>query len=812
MADGYNRAPDRSLDPARLRTRCAPESLGFSTTDELPEVPGGLGQERAEEALRFGLAMHHPGYHVFVLGGAGTGRHATALRLLREEAAKRATPPDLCYLHDFDKPLSPRLLSLPAGRGGALRGDMQTFIRELRPAIDAALSSETHAKRVEALQEAHEKREEASLREIGHACAADGLTLLRTPQGFVFAPTRNGETLSAEEFEALPEDDRKACEALVDTWSDRLTDLLNQLPDWRKALHEAIARAERDALAPTVTHLMRGVRERFADLPEVGEFLDAICRDLLDSGTIWRGTGEEGEEEDEEDGSRFQRYQVNLLVDHAATEGAPVISEDNPGFGSLVGRIEHVAQMGMAVTNFTLIRAGALHRASGGYLVLDVERLLGHPYAWEALKRVLRSGEIRIEPPSEAQGWSSTLTLDPAPVPCDVKVVLVGEREMFYLLNEMDPDFPELFKVAADFDEDIPRTAANELHFAGLLAKLARLSELRPFDRAAVARLIEQGSRLAEDGGRLSLRTRQLADVMREADLLARQDGQPRVGRAQIDRAIAARIRRFGRYAEQVRESMLDGTTLIATEGLQAGQINGLVVVELGGERFGHPMRITATVRLGEGDVVDIERETELGGAIHSKGVLILSAFLASRYARHQPLSLSASLVFEQSYSPVEGDSASLAELCALLSALADVPIRQSLAITGSINQFGGVQAIGGVNEKIEGFFDLCVARGLTGEQGVVIPTACIRHLMLREDVVEAVTAGRFAVYAVATVDEAMEVLTGMPAGVADSKGIMPRNTLNHRVATALTDMTAARHAWNEGNVRPRKRGRRHEH
>ncbi|HNQ76519.1 MAG TPA: AAA family ATPase, partial [Pseudothauera hydrothermalis] len=541
--------------------------MGFSTTDELPEVPGGLGQARAEEALRFGLAMHHPGYHVFVLGGPGTGRHATALRLLREEAAKRATPPDVCYLHDFDKPLSPRLLTVPAGRGSTLRAAMQTFIRELRPAIDAALGSETHAKRVEALQEAHEKREEAALREIGHACAADGLALLRTPQGFVFAPTRNGEPLSAEAFEALPEDDRKACEALVDTWSDRLTDLLNQLPGWRKALHEAIARAERDALAPAVAHLMRGVRERFADLPEVGAFLDGICRDLLDSGTIWRGTGEDGEEDDEEDGSRFQRYQVNLLVDHTDTAGAPVIIEDNPALGNLVGRIEHVAQMGMAVTNFTLIRAGALHRANGGYLLLDAERLLSHPFAWEALKRVLRSGEIRIEPPSEAQEWRSTLTLDPAPVPCNVKVVLVGERDTFYLLNEIDPDFPELFKVAADFDEDMPRNAANEKHFAALLAKLARQSGLHPFDSAAVARLIEHSARLAEDGGRLSLRTRLLADLMREADLFARQQAQSRVGRAHIDRAVAARIRRFGRYAEQVREAMLDGTLdVIATD------------------------------------------------------------------------------------------------------------------------------------------------------------------------------------------------------------------------------------------------------
>ncbi|THF67465.1 ATP-dependent protease [Pseudothauera nasutitermitis] len=808
MADGI----DRALEPARLRACCDPEQFPFATTAELEDVPGGLGQERAEEALRFGLEMRHSGYHVFVLGGSGTGRRAIALRLLREAAGARPTPPDLCYLHDFDKPLKPRLLTLPAGRGSALRADMQTLIRDLRPAIEAALDSDTHAKRVEALREAHENREEAALRELGHACAADGLVLLRTAQGFVFAPSRNGETLSAEEFEVLPDDDRKACEVLVDTWSDRLGDLLMQLPDWRKTLQEAVAQAERDVLEPTVTHLMRGLCERFADLPEVGTFLDAVRHDLLDRGTLWRGLSEESEDEEDEDGSRFQRYQVNLLVDHAETRGAPVVEEDNPGFGNLIGRIEQVSQMGVAMTNFTLIRAGALHRASGGYLVLDAERLFSHPFAWEALKRVLRSGEIRIEPPSEAQGWNPTLTLDPAPIPCDLKVVLIGDRELFYLLNEHDSDFPDLFKVAADFDDDLLRNPRNELHYAGLLAKLARLSALRDLERAAVARLIEHGARLAEDGGRLSLRTRQLADVMREADLLAAQAGRDRIGRADIDAAVAARARRFGRYAEKVRESMLDGTTLIATDGAKAGQINGLVVIELGGERFGHPMRITATVRLGDGDVLDIERETELGGAIHSKGVLILTAFLASRYARHQPLSLSASLVFEQSYAPVEGDSASLAELCALLSALADVPIRQSLAITGSVNQFGGVQAIGGVNEKIEGFFDLCAARGLTGEQGVVIPTACVRHLMLRDDVVDAVAAGRFAVHAVDSVDQAMEVLTGLPAGVADAKGILPRDTLNWRVAAALADMTAARHGWDDGSARGRRRARRQEH
>lgn len=803
--------PSRALDAGRLRTPCDPDRLPFASTDELEELPGSLGQARADEALRFGLGMNHRGYNVFVLGAPGTGRHATTLRVLREMAASRPQPADLCYVHDFDHPLSPRLLTLPAGRGAALRADMQTFIRELRPAIEAALDSDTHSKRIEALQEAHQDREERALQEIGHACAADGLALLRTPQGFVFAPSRNGEPLSPEAFEALPAEDRKACETLVDVWSDRLADLLDQFPGWRKSLHEAIVRAGRDALAPVVAHLMREVRARHADLPEVGRLLDAIAADLLDSGTVWRRGDEDDDGDDEEEGvSGFHRYQVNVLVDNAATCGAPVISEDNPAVAKLVGRIEHLAQMGTVTTNFTLIRAGALQRAAGGYLVLDAERLLSHPYAWEALKRVLRSGEVRIEPPSEAQGWNAPLTLEPQPVPCELKVVLIGERELFYLLNENDSDFPELFKVAADFDEDLPRNPASELQFARLLAGMARKSALQPFGRAAVARLVEHAARVAEDSGRLTLQLRLLADVMREADLLARQGAVAQVERSHVDQAIAARARRFGRYAERVRESMLDGTTLIDTAGARSGQINGLVVVELGGERFGHPMRITATVRLGDGDVVDIERETELGGAIHSKGVLILSAFLASRYARHQPLSLSASLVFEQSYAPVEGDSASLAELCALLSALSGVPIRQSLAITGSINQFGGVQAIGGVNEKIEGFYDLCVARGLSGEQGVVIPQACVRHLMLREDVVAAVATGRFAIHAVDSVDQAMEVLTGMPAGVADAKGILPRGTLNERVAGALAEMTAARHAAGEQHPRAPRRTRQH--
>lgn len=787
-----------ALAPEQLRRCCDPSRLGFASTAELEPLPEGLGQERAEEALHFGLGMAHPGYHVFVLGEPGTSRHTTVFRLLQEMAARGRTPPDLCYLHNFEDPRTPRLLRLPAGRGARLRADLQQLVRELTPAIDAALDADSHVDRVEALQDNHKKREEEAIAALGKAAEAEGLGLLNTAEGFVFAPMREGQPMSPEDFEALSEAEHQAVEASVETWTLKLADLLADFPGWRQELQEAIARAERQALRPVLAHLTRGLRRHYADLAEVLAFIDAIRDDVIDCVAQGKLGEEEGAEEAEPEGPKvgFQRYQVNLLVDHSETRGAPVVCEDNPGFGNLIGSIEHLPLPGGQSTHFSMIRPGALHRASGGYLVLDAGRLLTQPFAWDGLKRALRSGRIAIEPPAEAQGWSSQATLRPEPAPCQVKVVLVGERELYYLLMENDPDFSELFKVAADFEDELLRTPENEASFARLLASLVRGAGLLPFDGAATALLIEEAARHAEHTERLSLHTRYLGDLMREAEYQARRADPDvsQVGSAAIRAALAARARRADRYPRHVLESTLEGSTLISTDGERAGQANALVVVELAGERYGHPVRVTATARVGDGDVVDIERETELGGAIHSKGVLIITAFLAARYARHQPLSLAASLVFEQSYGQVEGDSASLAELCALLSALAQAPIRQSLALTGSVNQFGEVQVIGGVNEKIEGFYDLCKARGLTGDQGVLIPAASVPHLMLRPDVVEAAAAGRFHVWPVATVDEAMELLTGLPAGEPDARGHLPRGSLNERVAQALAEMTAALH------------------
>jgi predicted ATP-dependent protease len=805
------------LSPDVLRRRSDPDVLGFASTAELSPLPFALGQERAEEAIAFGLAIMHPGYHIFVMGEPGESRHTTLFRLIRELAVKGRTPPDLCYLHNFAEPRAPHLLRLPAGRGARLKADLQQLTQDLRSAIEAALNADSHLDRVRALQETHKKREKEAIAALGKASEADALGLINTPEGFVFTPMQNGQPMLPEAFEALSAEAHQEIEARVEAWGEKLAALLSEFPGWRQELTRALARAERHALRPVLAHLTRDLRRHYADLAEVIRFIDAVCDDIIkraakgaleDEGN----EADEAQEDDDAGAAHLLRYQLNLLVDHGETQGAPVVSEDNPGFGNLIGSIEHFPSAHSQATHFNMIRPGALHRANGGYLVLDAARLFSQPFAWDGLKRALKSGQIAIEPPADAQGWSSQATLHPAPAPCQLKVILVGERELFALLTENDPDFSELFKVTADFADDLPRTPENERRFACLIADMGKRAGLPPFDAPAAALLLEEAARHAGHAGRLSLSTRYMRNLMQESAFYAHPSAGAvdLIGANAVCAALAARRRRANRYPQAVLEDILEGSTLISTEGERAGQANALVVVELAGVCYGHPARVTATARVGDGDVVDIERETELGGAIHSKGVLILTAFLAARYARHQPLSLSASLVFEQSYGQVEGDSASLAELCALLSALAQAPIRQSLAITGSVNQFGEVQVIGGVNETIAGFFDLCAARGLSGEQGVLIPAASLPHLMLRPDVVDAARAGRFHVYAVATVDEAMERLTGLSAGTPDMRGMLPRDSINEKVAKALAEMTAAQHPRREGEAPPLRKPLRH--
>ncbi len=817
------------LSAAQLVTRCDPASLGFDTTADLPDGDTPFGQTRAVDAIELALAVRGPGYHLFVAGEPGVDHRGFVRRLLERHAATQPAPRDWCYLYNFVDANRPRVLSLPPGEGRRLREAMQRFVTELSKAVSAALESDVYRSRLEAIQKQAKEQEDGALQTLGESAVAQGVALIRTPQGFAFAPMDKGKPLPAERFEQLDARERERLVEVIGRLSERLKQVLHELPRQRREMQQRIREATRDAMAMAAGHLVDELKASFQAQPQVNDFLEQVRKDIIESGEQLR---EQGGSDDEESGAlagslALHRYQVNLLVgevapsasattlttgaDHAPTRGAPVLLADHPTYANLVGRIDHIAHMGTLLTNFTLIRAGALHRANGGFLLLDAVKVLSEPLSWAGLKRALKSGRVVIESLPQALGWVNTLPLEPEPVPLDLKIVLFGDQQVYHLLQALDPEFDDLFKVVADFEDELPRQAESSAALARWLGAMAREHRLRPLTREAVARLVDHAARLADDGAKLSTHTRSLSDLLHEADAQAARAGCPLIEHAHVVAAQADRVRRADRLRDSVHEELLRGTLLVSTEGEHIGQVNGLVVAQLGEFRFAYPMRITATTRLGEGELVDIERESTLGGPLHAKGVMILAAFLGARYAQELPLSLSASLVFEQSYGPVEGDSASLAELCALLSALAMVPVRQGLAVTGSINQFGLVQAIGGVNEKVEGFFDLCRKRGLLGPrglpgqdgpsapQGVLIPGANVQHLMLRDDVVQAVAEGRFQVHAVDDVDQAIELLTGVPTGLPNAKGEVPVGTINHLVASRLLELSLLRQAWSSG-------------
>jgi lon-related putative ATP-dependent protease len=784
------------LPPEALYSACDVAGLGFASTAELPELDAAQIHGRAVEAMRLGLDMKHAGYNLFVLGETGSGRHAITQQLLDAERGNGGAPADWCYVYNFEDAPRPNLLKLPCGRGTRLRDDMQQFVEALTPAINAVFQGEAYRERIEALQEEAKQREATALKALGDEAAEHDIALIRTPGGLIFVPMKGEAPMSQEDFQKLAEPRQKELAEQLQGLHERLHKLTNEFPRWHQETLNRMKQAGSEALRTTVTHLVEDLKPRYADLPEVGDYLDAVLADIIESGESLRAsTHSEGDTETTTySGSiALQRYLVNLLVANPADGARPVVYEDHPTLQNLLGRIENLVHMGTLMSNFTLIRAGALHRANGGFLILDALKVLQQPYAWEGLKRCLKSGTVRIESLSDLIGLTSTVQLEPEPMPLDLKIVLIGERLVYYLLSQYDPDFPALFKINADLESEIERNPANTAAYARLIATLARRDQLRPLAAPAVARVIEHAARLASDAQRLTTQTQPLDDLMREADHVAATAQAPRIEREHVESALAAHERRHERIRERYREQILRGQILVDTQGEHTGQVNGLAVIVLGESTFAHPVRITATVRVGEGEVIDIEREVKLGGPIHSKGVLILSSFMASRYGLQMPLSLKASLVFEQSYGGVEGDSASLAELAALLSALAGVPLKQSLAVTGSVNQFGVVQPVGGINEKIEGFFDVCDARGLSGDQGVLIPAANAVHLMLKPAVVQAVRDGRFRIWTVNTVDEALELLTGLPAGMADEKGRMPEGSVNARIAAGLAQLAKLR-------------------
>jgi lon-related putative ATP-dependent protease len=785
-----------SLEAAQLYTTCDPAHLDFTTTADLEDLPDIVGQGRAVEAIRFGVSIGRDGYHVFVLGPAGSGRYSLVARELKGRAASEPPPDDWCYVNNFEAPHKPTAIRLPTGRGEQFQRHMRQFIEELRSVIPAAFESEEYHSRLEAMNEDFKRRQEEAVEEIGKAAREKGIALIQTPTGFALAPMKGDEVITPDEFDALPDEEKKRFQEEIKKLDEQLHKIVHHFPGWRREHHAKIRDHNRETVATAVGHLIEELRGHYEDLPEVIAYLEATLADLIANAAELRepagGEGMEGVATV----NPLQRYQVNLMAKDGTSEGAPVISEDHPTYQNLIGRIEHISHMGTLVTNYTLIKPGALHRANGGYLILDAGKVLTQPYAWEGLKRALQTRQIRLESVGEYFGLVSTLSLQPQPIPLDLKLVLYGERMFYYLLHQLDPDFPDLFKIAADFEDEVARNPENSKLYARMIAALVRKNALRPFGRGAVARLIEHGARLAEDASRLSTHMRSLNDLLIESEHFARSANRDTVEAADVQQAIDAQIYRASRLHEHRLRQILEGTMLIDTDGMHAGQVNGLAATILGSHVFAGPTRITATARLGEGNVVDIEREVDLGGAIHSKGVLILSSFLAARYSSSMPLSLNASLVFEQSYGSVEGDSASMAELCALLSALSDLPIRQGYAITGSVNQYGHAQPIGAVNEKIEGFFDVCKARGLTGSQGVLIPASNVKHLMLRSDVVEAVRAGTFSIHAIDDVDQAMELLTGVDAGVPDAEGNVPEGSVNYLVSAQLLMLSEMRRAF----------------
>ena len=794
----------KELGPEALYTRSDPTTFDFETTAEVEDGAEIVGQPRAVEAVRFAVGMGHNGYNVYALGAPGTGRQFIVEHFLKEEAANRPVPSDICYVNNFKEPNKPQLLRLANGTARSLKTDMAELVEEILTTLPAAFESEEYQSRLHSTQQDFKEQHEEKLEKLQEDAKTRGFAMLQTPAGIVFAPIRDGDVISQEAYRELPKDEQEQLEKDIEDLQQELQVILRRLPGSERELRGRVRELNKEITEFSIGHLIDELREKYKVFEPILSYLNEVQEDLTHHAREFVQAQEPQTGMAPQNGSAIvRRYAVNVLVDHSDTKGAPVVYEDHPVHENLVGRIEHQSQMGTLVTDFNLIKPGSLHRANGGFLIMDVRRVLMQPYAWEGLKRTLKSKQIRIESPGQALGLVSTVSLEPEPAPLDIKVVLIGDSTLYYLLGQHDPDFAGLFKVAADFDDRLDRSDENEQLLARLIAGLVRKNDLRPFDRAAVARVIEHSARLVGDSERLSGHIGGLGDLLRECDYWAGVVTHDTVSSEEVDKAIDSQVHRMDRIKDRLQEEVLRETIAIDTTGAHVGQVNGLAVLQMGDFAFGKASRITARIRLGKGEVLNIEREVELSGPIHSKGVLILSGFLGARYAADRPLSLSATLVFEQSYSGVDGDSASSTELYALLSAISGVPIRQSLAVTGSVNQHGQVQAIGGANQKIEGFFDLCQARGLTGDQGVLIPKSNVKHLMLRRDVIKAVEAGEFHIYPVATIDEGIELLTGVEAGTASEDGMFPPESINGRVEQRLTELAAAQVAFNKSAESP---------
>jgi len=791
-----------ALTADALYRRCDPARFEFTTTADLEDLDGAVGQERALSAIDFGVHMGGDGYNLFVLGQAGSHRHRIVQAYLETLTAREALA-DWCYVNNFVDDRKPTALRLPAGEGGGLKKRTTQLVEELLVAIPAAFESEHYRNRVAEISQEYEELHRTRMEALQAEAQEQDVSLVSTPHGFAIAPAQNGKLLSDEEFDKLSEEQKRRMTAAMEAMTEKLRAHIEELPEWHKQRRERIKALNRDVTEGAIRGPFDEITRHYRDFPDVLAYIGACREDVLANARDFAPQDPTQSPFGIAPTRSMSRYEVNVLVEQPSDGGLPIVYEANPTYQNLLGRIEHVPQFGALITDFTMIRPGSMHKANGGFLLVDAERLLSEPFAWSSLKRALSEKAIRMESLGQQLSLVSTVSLEPDPIPIDLKVIILGSRRLYFLLCELDPDFQELFKVAADFESRIDRTDDNVQLYSKLIATLTRQENLRPFSRTGVARVIEQSSRLMGDADKLSTRLRDVSDLLREADYWAGKASSATVDADHVQSAIDAQMHRLARLREEMHEEILRNNILIDTSGARVGQVNGLSVIDLGQMSFGQPSRITATVGIGDGKVVDIERETELGGPIHSKGVLILSSYVSSRFAPATPVSFTASLVFEQSYGSIEGDSASAAETCALLSALANIPIRQSLGVTGSVNQHGQIQVIGSVNEKIEGFFDICRARGLTGDQGVLIPDGNVKHLMLRHDVVAAVRSGNFAIYPIATIDDAIALLTSVAAGERGTDGKFPPQSVNGRVEQRLEEFAYLRREFDHAHRDP---------
>ncbi len=792
------------LNPDELYARCDPAVFGFNTTDELSDLVGTIGQEKALRAIDFGLNMDSAGFNIFALGQTGTGRTSTIMTLVKEKASKEPVPDDWCYVYNFKNPDVPMAISLKAGTAVTFQKEMDEFIKTVKIEIAKAFESKEYEVQKNKIMEEFQQKQSDYFAKLDEEAKTRGFAVRRGPTGVLIVPVKeNGEMLSKEEFEALDEAKRRELEETGRIFQERLNDVVRMLRDADRMVRDMLIKLEKMIALDIVGPLVEAMKGKYKENVKITSYLEDAKEEILSNLDDFRGGEEQASPlafmKGPSQGQSLAKYSVNVIVNNDESKGAPVVFENNPTYLNLFGRIEFKVTYGMAVTDFSLIKAGSVHKANGGYLILNAMDLLKNVFSYDALKRSLKNKEVKIEDVLEQYRLFSTSTLKPEAIPLNVKVVLISDPYLYYLLHAYDEESRILFKVKADFDNRMNRSRENIDKYAAFIAHSQKEEKLLPFDRSAVARVVEYGSRFADHQQKLSMKFSEIGDLIRESHYWANKAGSGVVTAEHVSHAMEEKIYRVNRIEERIQEMMLEGTLIVDTDGAKVGQVNGLAVLGMGDYSFGKPSRITARTFTGRAGIVNIERETKMSGKIHEKAIMIISSYLGSKYAVKKPISLSASITFEQLYEMIEGDSATCAELYALLSSISGVPLKQCFAVTGSMDQNGDVQPIGGVNEKIEGFFDLCRDRGLNGSHGVIIPKKNAVHLMLKQEVMDAVREGKFSIYTIDRMEEGLEILTGMPAGQLSEAGEYPEGTVNFLVTRRLTEITEAMKKGKEG-------------